>query len=98
MKIGEAIKRLRIQRFTLISASKFCSDHLGMHVTTFSKIEHGVVVPEIRVLDKIAKALGVPVVAILLKAVEESDLPESKKHLAADMNRLGDEVIEGLTA
>jgi len=99
MKTGQVIREIRHKRFPGVSVTRFSQDILGMHVTTFSQIENGrPEKPEIRVLIKIAKALEVPFVAILLKAVEESDLPESKKHLVADMNRLGDEVIEGLTA
>jgi len=95
MNIGTAIRTLRKKRFPGLTARAFTAT-IPMHQTTYSKIEKGHIVPEIKPLERIAQKLGVPVFAILMLAIEESDVVKGREGIVPDIHALANEVIDGL--
>lgn len=76
MNIGAAIKKIRLEKeISQGDLSKTCE----ISQTSFSQIENGIKRPSTNTLNKICKALDVPETIIYLYALEESDIPKSKK-------------------
>ena len=76
MKIGETIKTLRKKsRLSQIELS----NELGITQTFLSHIENGKTSPRTDLIEKIAEKLKVPLTAIYLHSLEETDVDESKK-------------------
>lgn len=91
MKLGQAIRTLRKERFD--ETLQQFADRAGLDASHVSNVETGRKKPTFEYLTKSAVALGVPVVVIFLKSFEESDMPESKKHLLAEFDTLAEEVM-----
>ena len=78
MNIGAAIKKIRLEKeISQGDLSKTCE----ISQTSFSQIENGIKRPSANTLNKICKALDVPETIIYLYALEESDIPKSKKEV-----------------
>jgi transcriptional regulator with XRE-family HTH domain len=58
--------RVREQRLAKDLTQKQLADLAGLHHTTISDLETGITVPGLSTLVKIAKALGVPLSALLV--------------------------------
>jgi transcriptional regulator with XRE-family HTH domain len=78
MNIGAAIKKIRLEKeISQGDLSKSCE----ISQTSFSQIENGIKRPSTNTLNKICKALDVPETIIYLYALEDSDIPTSKKEV-----------------
>ena len=82
MNIGNAIKEIRkekrISRKNLASAS-------GISVTALYNIENDLSMPSANNLQRIRRALDVPMSYILVFSVEDEDVPEDKRVLFRQM-------------
>ncbi len=61
-RLGQNMRRLRE---TAGFTQESFADHAGLHRTYVSDIERGTRNPTIRIVDKVAKALGVPASSLL---------------------------------
>jgi len=76
MKIGFAIQSIRKKQFI----SQFeLAEKCGLSTTSLSQIETGRKHPAPETLTKLCEGLGVPLAIIYLIAMEQEDVPPSKK-------------------
>lgn len=78
MNIGTAIKKIRLEK--KLSQGELAKA-IEISQTSLSQIEKGLKRPSSKTLDKICKIFDVPETIIHLYALEESDIPKSKKEL-----------------
>lgn len=78
MNIGAAIKKIRVEKG--ISQGDLAAS-CEISQTSLSQIEKGVKRPSTSTLKSICRELEVPETIIYLYALEENDIPESKKEL-----------------
>lgn len=76
MNIGTAIKRIRKQKGL---NQLDLSEKAGITQTALSQIESGKKSPNTRTVEKISEALQIPVSLLYLLAIEDNDVPDSKK-------------------
>jgi XRE family transcriptional regulator, regulator of sulfur utilization len=78
MNLGQSIKIIRNQ---LGLSQEELSRRTGISQTSISHIENGVKSPTKRTLKKICEVLEVPEAVIYIMAMEDSDVPESRKKM-----------------
>lgn len=78
MDIGKAIKMLRQERnMTQVQLAERCL----MNNNSLSDLETGKTFPPKSTIERICKAIGIPVAYVLMASIEECDFPESKRIL-----------------
>lgn len=77
MKVGKAIKELRIQKG--FKSQKSLAEASGIPVTTLCQIELDKAFPQKETIQKICETLGVPSSYLLLFALTEEDVPEERR-------------------
>lgn len=78
MNYGISIKEIRKQ---VGLSQQQLSKRSKISQTSVSQIENGYKHPSKKTLQKICKGLGVPELVIYIKAIEYSDVPESRKQV-----------------
>lgn len=78
MDIGQAIKKLRVERGM---SQEQLADSIGMSVNAVSTWENGKNIPPKSNIEKLCRAFGIPVSYMLMAAIEEQDIPEEKRVL-----------------
>ena len=92
MNIGQAIKKLRIERGM---SQEQLADSIGMSVQSVSVWEIGKSIPPKATVDKLCEAFGIPQSLFLMSSIEESDFPEEKRVLyRAQLEPLRNELLE----
>lgn len=76
MNIGTAIKTLRKQKQL---GQKDLAEMCGVSVNALSLIETNATFPQKSTIEKISRALGIPVSYLLLFSITDEDVPEDKK-------------------
>ncbi len=78
MDVGQAIKKLRVkQRLTQAQLASLCC----MSSNAISALEIGKTFPPRATVERICKALCVPIAYFLMASIEEKDFPENKRIL-----------------
>ena len=78
MDIGSAIKTVRKKRGI---QQKDLADICDISQTSISQIENGLKNPSPRNLERLCVALGIPEPMIYIVALQETDIPRSKKEV-----------------
>lgn len=78
MNLGQAIKKLRIDRQM---TQDQLSSSIGVSVNAISQWELGKSMPQKTTIEKLCRAFGIPVSYMLMAAIEEQDIPEEKRVL-----------------
>ncbi len=78
MKIGLAVKSIRNK---LGITQSELAEKCNLSQTSLSQIENGLKRPSQGTIDKICKGLDLPESIIYIVALEEDDVPESKKQI-----------------
>lgn len=78
MKIGEAIKQIRLQKgFNQGEFAKICS----ISQTYLSQIENGRKLPNFNVIEYISSKCDIPIPIVLFLSLQESDVKDDKKEI-----------------
>jgi len=77
MNIGSVIKLIRTERLNLTQED--FAKKVGMSAVYVSRIESGNYNPSINMIEKISKAIDVPVPIIMFMPLEENDINKSKR-------------------
>lgn len=93
MKVGQTIKHLRKEKG--INQKEFAKS-IGMSTTYLSQVEKHDKGVKHSTMERISKALGVPIPAIQLLALEESDVHDSKVDSFRVLKPIIDQMLEGL--
>lgn len=78
MKIGDAIKEIRIQKGF---SQKALAEEIGISATSLSLIESGTKRPSPSTLKRICKVLKISEPLIYILATDENDIPKEKREL-----------------
>jgi len=76
MEIGSAIREIRKSKGI---KQNYLAKSCGMSVNAMSQIEKNKSFPHKKSIDKICKALGIPVACLLFFSIESSDMPKEKR-------------------
>ena len=78
MKLEKTLKQIRLEKEL---KQKDAAVLIGLSQTYLSQIESGAKDVSMQSLDKICKAYKIPKPAVLLRAMDESDVDESKREI-----------------
>jgi XRE family transcriptional regulator, regulator of sulfur utilization len=93
MNVGQAIRNIRKERTPQLNQSEFAK-LIGITQTYLSQIETGAKIPNISVLETIAKEFEIPLPIIFWLSIEEIDVAEHRREYFRFLKPTVDSMID----